>query len=468
LNYLGDLKKEIQEKLSGRAERLVRTVKTAELRHQTTTRELEARIGRNVVRADKPSPSYTQAELERLFNIANSNRDSGLLWHVHHLTVARAPASREWAGVMVGRALIARLEMLKAYDRQEAAHKYQASRQVPVRDAQGHDHAKSLRQVEPRTVAEAVIRYVIDKPERKQGRQAVKAAVVDQINLAEREFGRANDYLAVRLRMADDYCKAAGLRATEVAPTLTENQIQQIKEYAGKLRPYSSQWREFERAIPLAERALKEREAERSRVVSEMLGIRQGQEPNRQARYRQGAAGPPPDRATARSSDIPGVGRAAPHAPNASGARTVQPDNQPFQMDRNNPRQQAGIARGEQLVRAIEYSRTMSEAPHSREIPLMLQDSRRALPIIDTYRAQTGRDPAPILTVEQRDFLRCNQDVLDSRAREELRQGLDRAVIHLESGKDTPLDHAIPDHAREQVRSNLQEQRDRGDSFRGR
>jgi hypothetical protein len=120
------------------------------------------------------------------------------------------------------------------------------------------------------------------------------------------------------------------------------------------------------------------------------------------------------------------------------------------------------------MVRAIEYSRTMSEAPHSREIALMLQDSRRALPIIDTYRAQTGCDPAPILTAEQRDFLRSNQDVLDSGAREELRQGLDRAVIHLESRKDTPLDHAIPDHAREQVRSNLQEQRDRGDSFRGR
>jgi hypothetical protein len=369
---------------------------------------------------------------------------------------------------MVGRALIARLEMLKAYDRQEAAHKYQASRQVAIRDAQCQDHAKSLRQVEPRTVAEAVIRYVIDKPERKQGRQAVRAAVVDQINLAEREFGRANDYLGVRLRMANDYCKAAGLRATEVAPTLTQDQIREMKEYAGKLRPYSSQWREFERAIPLAERALKDREAERSRVVSEMLGIRQGQVPNRQARYSQGTAGPPTDRATARSNDIPGVGRAAPHAPNASDARTPQPDNQLFQMDRNSPQQQAGIARGEQMVRAIEYSRTMGAAPHSREIALILQDSRRALPIIDTYRAQTGRDPAPILTAEQRDFLRCNQDVLDSRAREELRQGLDRAVIHLESSKDAPLDHAIPDHAREQVRSNQQEQRDRGDSFRGR
>jgi hypothetical protein len=369
---------------------------------------------------------------------------------------------------MVGRALLARLEMLKAYDRQEAAHKYQASRQVPVRDAQGQDHAKSLRQVEPRTVAEAVIRYVIDKPERKQEREAVRAAVIDQVNLAEREFGGASDYLGVRLRMAANYCKAAGVRPTEVAPILNEDQIREIKEYAGKLRPYSSQSREFERAIPLAERALKDREAERSRVVSEMLGIRHGQVPNRQARYRQAESGPPPERATARSNDIPGAARAAPHAPNASGAKTVQPDNQLFQMDRNNSRQQAGIARGEQMVRAIEYSRTMSEAPHSREIALMLQDSRRALPIIDTYRAQTGRDPAPILTAEQRDFLRCNQDVLDSRAREELRQGLDRAVIHLESGKDTPLDHAIPDHAREQVRSNQQEQRDRGDSSRGR
>jgi len=459
LNYLGDLKKEIQEKLSGRAERLVRTVKTAELRHQTTTRELEARIGRNVVRADKPRPSYTQTELERLFNIANSNRDSGLLWHVHHLTVARAPASREWAGVMVGRALIARLEMLKAYDRQEAAHKYQASRQVPVRDAQGQDHAKSLRQVEPRTVAEAVIRYVIDKPERKQERQAVRAAVVDQINLAEREFGRANDYLAVRLRMADDYCKAAGLRPTEVAPILNEDQIRRMKERAGRHARFSSQRREFERAIPLAERALRERAAERSAVVMEMLAAR------RPTSGRGNRTQTQQETSIQRLQKPVGIEA---RAREGEGERRGQL----FQMDRNDPRQQAGIARGEQMTRAVDYSRTMRDQPDksiTRQIAVMREESRQALLIIDEYRERTGRDPAPILTAEQRENLRSNQDVLDQQARKELHQGLDRAVIHLESGTDTPLDYAMPVQIQEHARSHQQEQdRDRGDSFRGR
>jgi len=73
-----------------------------------------------------------------------------------------------------------------------------------------------------------------------------------------------------------------------------------------------------------------------------------------------------------------------------------------FQMDKNDPRQQAGIARGEQMVRAVEYSRTMRDQPDksiTRQIAAMLEESTQAVLIIGEYRERTGRDPAPILTV---------------------------------------------------------------------
>jgi hypothetical protein len=334
-----------------------------------------------------------------------------------------------------------------------------ASRQVPVRDAQGQDHAKSLRQVEPRTVAEAVIRYVIDKPERKQERQAVRAAAVDQINLAEREFGTAKDYLAVRLRMADDYCKAAGVRPTEVAPILNEDQIRQMKERAGRLAPFSSQRREFERAIPLAEGALREREAERSGVVMEMLAARKPTTGRGNRTH------------TQQERSIQSLQRTVRIETRAQRGE-AESQGQLFQLDTNEPRQRAGIARGEQMIRALEYCRTMRDQPDksiTRQIAAMLEESRQAVLKIDEYRERTGRDPAPILTAEQKDFLKSNQDVLDGHAREELHQGLDRAVIHLESGKDTPLDHPMSVQIQEHARGHQQEQdRDRGDSFRGR
>jgi hypothetical protein len=449
LSYLADLKKEIQEKLSARAESIVRAFKAAELRDEVTAKQLEARIGGTTVPADRPRPSYTQAEMERLFRVANSNRDSQLLWHVHQVTVDRVPVSPELAGVMVGRALMARMEMLRAYDRTQATHKYQAFRQVPLRDAQGQDHTKSLRQVEPRTAAEA--------------------AVIDQVNLADREFGRSKDYLEVRVRMANDYCKAAGVRPTEMAPILNEHQIREIKEYAGKLAPFSSHRREFERAIPLAERALREREVERSRVVREMLGIsvEKGPEP-REARSRVGPAHTQPDRPSAPTSRCQGPS-APHHAPKASAPATIQSGDHLFQIDRSDPRQRAGIARGEQMVRTVEYSRMMMEAPHSRQIGLMLEHSKQAIGLVEAYKVQTGRDPAPILTTEQRDLLTSNQNLLDSRARQELQQALERAVVHLESGRDTPLDQTMPNHPAEQTRDNQQKQSlDRGDSFRGR
>ena len=141
-----------------------------------------------------------------------------------------------------------------------------------------------------------------------------------------------------------------------------------------------------------------------------------------------------------------------------------------FQIDRTNPNQQAGIARGEQMLRAVQYSVLMKTDPEKarEEAPIMREQSLQAKGVIAEYRDQTGREPAPILTAEQRDYLAANRDALDNQAlREALREGLERAIIVGESSRGVSLDYQRPESHRQETKS--QPQRDHGgDSFRGR
>jgi len=141
-----------------------------------------------------------------------------------------------------------------------------------------------------------------------------------------------------------------------------------------------------------------------------------------------------------------------------------------FQIDRNDPKQRAGIARGEQIVRAVQYSVLMKTDPDKarEQAPIMREQSLQAKGIIAEYRDQTGREPAPILTPEQGDYLTANRDVLDSQAqREALREGLERAIIVGEASRGVRLDYERPESHRQET--NSPPQRDYGgDSLRGR
>src|SRR5262249_30550930 len=186
----------------------------------------------------------------------NFNRDPHLLKHVHEVAFADTPASVETAGLMVGRSVMAKLEMLKAHDRLQTADKYQAARHAPVRDAQGLDHARSLRQVEPKTALEVVIRHFTDSPEQKQELQSVRAAANEQLNQAKAEFLRAQQYVIVREEIARDYCQAAGVSPNQLAPILTRDKIRELKQYAENMPSRGAQRREFAHAISLAEQRL--------------------------------------------------------------------------------------------------------------------------------------------------------------------------------------------------------------------
>jgi len=154
-----------------------------------------------------------------------------------------------------------------------------------------------------------------------------------------------------------------------------------------------------------------------------------------------------------------------------------------FQIDRTDPNQRAGIARGEQTVRAAQYSVLMKAEPESarEQGPVVREQSLQAKGVIAEYTDHTGREPATILTAEQKDYLTANRDVLDSQPqREALRKGLQRAIEVGESSRGVSLDYQRPESHRQETKSEphrdhggdsfreSQPQRNHGDSFRGR
>jgi hypothetical protein len=115
-----------------------------------------------------------------------------------------------------------------------------------------------------------------------------------------------------------------------------------------------------------------------------------------------------------------------------------------FYLDASDLRQQAGIARAEQMVKSVEYH--LLEQGHTpdaaRQMMTLKEEIKRAQNTVDVYREQTGRDPSPILTGDQRNFLHTHQDVVrDSKERASLREGLEHAVVSGESSRHAALDY---------------------------
>jgi hypothetical protein len=78
-----------------------------------------------------------------------------------------------------------------------------------------------------------------------------------------------------------------------------------------------------------------------------------------------------------------------------------------FHLDPEDMRQHAGIARGEEMVKSLEFRQLEQSngADAARQMATLQSQIAQAQQIVEVYREQTGRDPAPILTQEQRDYL---------------------------------------------------------------
>jgi hypothetical protein len=123
-------------------------------------------------------------------------------------------------------------------------------------------YTKSVREVEPRSAIEILIRHFTDSPDKKQERQAVADAKDHQLLMAAARSRDARDYSVIRDRIAQDFYRAAGAPEAEVAPNLNREQIAELTAYAETLPYLSASRKEFREAAGAAEQRLMQREAE--------------------------------------------------------------------------------------------------------------------------------------------------------------------------------------------------------------
>jgi hypothetical protein len=155
-----------------------------------------------------------------------------------------------------GKALKARMEMLKAADRLKATIEYGDFRPLPITDAQGLTYTTSVREIEPKSALETLIRHFTDSPEKKHEGQAVADGRADQRVMAHMQSRDARDYSVIRDRIAQDFYRAAGVREKAVAPTLGREQIAELNKYADTLPFFSTDRKEFKEAARMAEESL--------------------------------------------------------------------------------------------------------------------------------------------------------------------------------------------------------------------
>jgi hypothetical protein len=264
IDYLQDVKKDIQKQLAARENSVEKNLGAGEVRYQIVSKHVEQTARARAEQAKKmPAPVHEGDELIRIDTIANRNKDAELLQYVYaHIRdkVLESP-SRQAVSRVKGRAILARLDMLKEAERFNAALQYGDFRQVPLKDAQGLDYAKSLREVSPKNALETIIRHFTDTPVQKREINDIANTVRGQQERAEQQANKASDFSFVMDRILDEHCRAAGVSANQVAPMLSASEIAELTEFAEKM-PYVSRIRkEFNDAAQQAERSLQEREA---------------------------------------------------------------------------------------------------------------------------------------------------------------------------------------------------------------
>lgn len=189
VDYLLDIKKNIQKQLAAKELGINKNVGAAEIKSQISAQEvLRAQKTRGERRMNMPAPKHQGDELIAIDAIANRNYDARLLEYVYsHVRdkVLQNPTPQAPSRVK-GRAIIARLDMLKEAERFNAALKFGDFRQVALKDDQGQTYTKCLWQVSPRNALETIIRHFSDSPAQKSERNQLATSVRLQQERAEK------------------------------------------------------------------------------------------------------------------------------------------------------------------------------------------------------------------------------------------------------------------------------------------
>jgi hypothetical protein len=276
IEFLQETKKDIQKQIAS-AERPARNnLGASQLKYETASKlvgyaeKARAQQGREM-----PMPVFERSELAKMSVIANRNKDAKLLEFVYQEvkdSLLANPTPSTLSDVK-GKALMARMDMLKAADRLKATIEYGDYRQLPITDAKGLTYTTSVREVEPKGALETLIRHFTDSPERKRERQAVADARDDQLRMAHMQCRDARDYSVIRDRIAQDFYRAAVVREKAVEATLGREQIAELNKYADTLPFFSTDRKDFREAARSAGESLLRIETEEA-ARKEAEGLR--------------------------------------------------------------------------------------------------------------------------------------------------------------------------------------------------
>jgi len=288
VDYFQEVKKDLQTQLATAGRHIDKSFGAARIKYVVASKLVaDAEKARAVQGKSMPLPVFDREDLIKMSDIANRNKDAQLLGYVYNQVKDRLLANPdpEALSSVTGKAVMARMEMLKQAERLKAAIEYGEFRQLPIRNVEGWDYTKSLREVEPKTALEFIVRHFTDTGDQKRERQAVADALASQLRKAQEQSTKARDWSVVRDAIARDYCRAAAVRESQVEPELNRDQIAELKAYAESLPYLSFDRKEFREAASMAEQGLQRREAEAAREAQQMrtpeLSGFQSREPSR-------------------------------------------------------------------------------------------------------------------------------------------------------------------------------------------
>ena len=161
---------------------------------------------------------------------------------------------------------MARMQQFVEADRLEKTMRYGAYRQLPMRDSRGAHYTKSVREGAPRNALETLIRHFTDSADQRREQKALTDSLAKQVARAEERADRASDYASVLGMILGDHCRAAGISLPrEIKPSLTAQQITELRAFADK-EPFLSYRRpEFEQTARQGEELNQAREAQAAR-----------------------------------------------------------------------------------------------------------------------------------------------------------------------------------------------------------
>src|SRR5262249_16226501 len=210
IDYLREVKKDIQKQLAAKERGINRNLAAAEVRFGTAAGEAQhSRTARSASGKETPAPVYNKDELGRMSAIASRNKDPQLLGYVYGLVREKLleNPSQEALSRAKGRSAMARMEMLKEAERFKAAARFGDFRQLTLKDGQGLDNTKSIKEVSPKNALEKLIRHFTDSAQRKRESRELPDIASQQVRRAKDLSIQARDYSVVVDTILKDYCR---------------------------------------------------------------------------------------------------------------------------------------------------------------------------------------------------------------------------------------------------------------------